>query len=117
MDQELEQARIKHLAFKSKVRALLYGAEVETDALLSEDECALGKWISETGRKLFAHLPELAELEKAHLHMHRIVGKLVDLCRNNQFEDAQKGMPEVEEASNLLTVILENLDKRLKTSA
>ena len=116
MDQELEQARIKHLAFKSKVRALLHGAEMETEVLLSEAECALGKWITETGRKLFSHFPELAELEKAHLQLHRIVEKLVDLCRLNQFEDAQKGMTEVEEISSLLTHILENMDKRLKAT-
>ena len=117
MNTELEQARIKHLAFKSKVRALLYGAEVDTHTLLSEEDRALGKWIMETGRSLFAHLPEMAELEKVHVQLHRIVAKLVDLCSQNLFDDAQKGMTEVEEVSNAINRILESLDSRLKTSA
>ncbi|HYF01982.1 MAG TPA: CZB domain-containing protein, partial [Patescibacteria group bacterium] len=55
---DFEQAKAKHLLFKSRLRALLYGGEVDETPVVSHHECAVGKWIYGHALKDYGHYPE-----------------------------------------------------------
>jgi len=74
---EFEQGRIKHLLFKSKLRAILLGADIDESPVLSEHECPFGQWMQAFLLKKFANYPELRELERVHTDMHRLARLVV----------------------------------------
>lgn len=74
---EFEQGRIKHLLFKSKLRAILLGATIDESPVLSEHECPFGQWMQAYLLKTCANFPELKELERVHTDMHRVARSVV----------------------------------------
>ena len=80
---DFEQAKAKHLLFKSKLRSILYGAKLTDEApVLSHFECTVGKWIYNHALKAYGHIPEMQELEKVHADIHTSARQLVALYRH-----------------------------------
>ena len=67
---DFEQARARHLLFKSRLRSILYGIEIDEAPVLSHFECNVGKWIYGHALKTYGHIPEMQELEKVHADIH-----------------------------------------------
>jgi hypothetical protein len=63
---EFEQARLKHLLFKSKLRAILLGAQLDEAPVLSEHDCPFGQWMQTYLLKACDVFPELKEMELLH---------------------------------------------------
>jgi len=74
---EFEQGRLKHLLFKSKLRAILLGATIDESPVLSEHECPFGQWMQSYLLKTCANFPELKEMEQLHTDMHRVARVVV----------------------------------------
>lgn len=62
---DFDEARARHLQFKSQLRSILYGAPIDEKPVLSQYECGVGQWIYGPGLEAYGHLPERQELEKA----------------------------------------------------
>ncbi|WP_205499686.1 CZB domain-containing protein [Rufibacter psychrotolerans] len=106
---DFEQARIKHVLFKSKLRAMLYGASIDTEPVISPTDCSLGKWIYQVALPRIGHLPEVKELERVHHDMHVIARRLWAEYQKGNQEQALQGLQQVdataEKLLHLLTVI------------
>ena len=113
MNHKLQQARIKHISYKSKVRAVVYGVGGTGDDLLSEKNCALGKWIDEIGLPEFSHFSEMKALDKLHLDLHKTVYIIVDLCKNGRNNEAHNYLTKIEEISAGINNLLERIDQRI----
>ncbi|MFC5272144.1 CZB domain-containing protein [Adhaeribacter terreus] len=107
---EFEQARLKHLLFKSKLRAILLGANIDEAPVLSEHDCAFGQWMQTYLLKNCKDSPELKELETIHTDMHRLA-RIVVKNYHAGVEDASKNeLRKIEVLGNRIMELLDILE-------
>lgn len=111
---DFEQAKTKHLLFKSKLRSILYGANIDESPILSHYECTVGQWIYSRAMKEYGHIAEMVELEKVHAAIHTSARKLVALYKEGHVESARAGLTEMEEIADNLVALLSKLEEKLK---
>ncbi len=114
---DFEQAKAKHLLFKSRLRSILYDIEVDEVPVLSHHECGVGKWIYGHALAAYGHLPEMIELERVHADIHTSARQLVALYRAGQVEEARQGLSEMEEVADHLIALLSRLEAQLQHTA
>ena len=111
---DFEQAKAKHLLFKSKLRSILYGAQLSDEApVLSHFECTVGKWIYNHALKVYGHIPEMQELEKVHADIHTSARKLVALYKDGKEEEARRGLADMEKIADHLVGLLAIVEHQL----
>lgn len=111
---DFEQARAKHLLFKSRLRAILYGIDIDEAPVLSHHECNVGKWIYDYALKTYGEVPEMQEFEKVHADIHISARKLVALYKEGKVEEAREGLSEMEEIADKLVKKLGDLQQKLE---
>jgi PAS domain S-box-containing protein len=111
---DFEQAKAKHILFKSKLRSILYGAKLTDEApVLSHFECTVGKWIYNHALKAYGHIPEMKELEKVHADIHTSARELVALYKDGKEEEARKGLIGMENIADHLVGLLAIVEHKL----
>ncbi|HEV8081433.1 MAG TPA: CZB domain-containing protein, partial [Chitinophagaceae bacterium] len=111
---DFEQAKAKHLLFKSKLRSILYGAKLTDEApVLSHFECTVGKWIYNHALKAYGHISEMQELEKVHADIHTSARELVALYKDGKEEEARKGLSGMEKIADHLVGLLAIVEHKL----
>lgn len=111
---DFEQAKSKHLLFKSRLRSILYDIPVEEGPVLSHHECSVGKWIYGHALAVYGHIPEMQELEMIHADIHITARKLVALHKDGKTQEARKGLSEMETVANQLVDLLGVVEKKLE---
>ncbi|HEX8516684.1 MAG TPA: PAS domain S-box protein [Bacteroidia bacterium] len=111
---DFELAKTKHLLFKSKLRSILYGVEVDEVPVLSHFECTVGKWIYDHALHAYGHHKEVHELERVHEKIHTSARRLVELYRKGNVEEARSGLGEMESVADSLVALLTALETKLK---
>ena len=82
LELDFERAKAKHLLFKTHLRSMLYGIDLNDSLVTSHTECEVGKWIYSYALEKFGHLPEMHDLEKIHHKIHEC-----DACfHHSQFQ-------------------------------
>ncbi|RYY90816.1 MAG: PAS domain S-box protein [Chitinophagaceae bacterium] len=114
---DFEQARAKHLAFKSKLRSYLFGLPVDEAPIRDPAICSVGKWIYSHALNSYGHFPEMQELEQVHARLHQIAGGLVDLYDEGKVNAAKAGLSEVEEIAARLMNLLSVIEEKVSGSA
>ncbi|GAB2531258.1 CZB domain-containing protein [Rufibacter soli] len=112
---DFEQARIKHVLFKSKLRAMLYGATIDIEPVISTTECSLGKWIYNTALPRIGHLEEVKELEQVHKEMHVLARRLWKEYQAGQQDQALKGLAEVDIIAAKLLHLLDVIERKAES--
>jgi PAS domain S-box-containing protein len=111
---DFEQAKAKHLLFKSRLRSILYESEVDEAPVLSHFECAVGKWIYSYALKAYGHIPEMLELEKVHADIHTSARELVKEYREGNVEKAREGLSDMDKIADNLIGLLALVEKELQ---
>ncbi|AKQ44837.1 hypothetical protein TH63_03100 [Rufibacter radiotolerans] len=109
---DFEQARIKHVLFKSKLRAMLYGADIDVEPVISVTACSLGKWIYSTAVPRIGHLEEVKELERVHKDMHVLARRLWKEYQAGQQDLALQGLAEVDAIATKLLHLLDVIERK-----
>ena len=106
---DFEQAKAKHLLFKSKLRSILYGIEIDETPVISHYDCAVGKWIYGHAINDYGQIPEMQELEKVHADIHTSARELIALYKADKVDEARKGLEGMEKIAdhlvNLLSIV------------
>lgn len=110
---EFEQARMMHLHFKTQLRAILNGAKIDSARLLSEQECALGKWMQDHALQQYSHIPEIAQLDHVHTEIHRCAGKLIGLYDAGSVDAAREGLTEMDAIAAQLVGLLSGIEAKI----
>ncbi|PKV63008.1 CZB domain-containing protein [Pontibacter ramchanderi] len=108
---DLQQLRIKHILYKSKVRSFLYGGTFDTAFFSAAGP--VDTWFTTVGKARYGHEPELQQLERLHQKLNNIALDLHKLYSSGQIEQAHDGLKEVNYTSDLFIATLSELDKRL----
>lgn len=104
----ISEVKNAHLAWRSKLDAVLRGKSALTsDDVSSDHECEFGKWyFGEQGRK-FKGDPMFEEIGKHHQEVHQLAAKVVMLYENNRKNKAGQTMQQFETARDKLFKALE----------
>lgn len=92
---DFQQARVKQVLFKSRLRSVLYGVREAEPALFSYADNALGQWIRFSLRPELGHLPAVAELERTVQQMLRTGQALATRYQRGQIEEARTGLEQI----------------------
>lgn len=112
---DFEQAKTKHLLFKSRLRSILYNGEAVDEApVLSHHECTVGQWIYSFALKAYGHIPEMLELESVHADIHTSARKLVKEFKEGNVEIAREGLNDMERIADNLIGLLGIVEHKLR---
>ncbi|RYZ20633.1 MAG: PAS domain S-box protein [Chitinophagaceae bacterium] len=110
---DFEQARTKHLLFKSRLRSILYGLPIDEAPVLSAAECSLGKWMDSHAHEAYGHIPEMRQAEQLHLEIHKEAGRLVERYRQGNVEAARAGLLQIEKSTDRLAGLLSEVEQKI----
>lgn len=93
---DFQQARIKQVLFKSRLRSVLYGVREADDGLFVLRDNPLGQWFDTVIRPAYGTRSEAYELERALQQMLDTGKDLVKQYRRGQIEEARMGLDRVD---------------------
>jgi signal transduction histidine kinase len=111
---DFEQARAKHLLFKTRLRSILYGAEIDEAPVISQHECTVGKWIYGHALADYSHIVEMRDLEKVHAELHIKAKQIVEKYRKGNIEESRSELDEIEIIAARLIDLLTTIEKKVK---
>lgn len=110
---DFEGAKSAHLAWKSKVRALLQGdkSAITKQQACSHRECKMGLWYYSEGQQKYGHLHHFKEIEAPHARLHQIVKEVIDVHERGEITEAQALYKELEPLSDKIVDLLNKTEK------
>ncbi|MCC3160785.1 hypothetical protein LJ737_26345 [Hymenobacter sp. 15J16-1T3B] len=108
---DFQQARIKQVLFKSRLRSVLYGVREADDGLFSLRDNPLGQWFEAVIRPAYGARPEAHELERALQRMLDTGQELVKQYRRGQIEEARAGLDRVDAHAARIESLLQALEQ------
>jgi len=119
---DLDRAKTAHLAWRVRLRSFLDGRESLTAAqVVSDHECAFGKWYFADGMQNFGGLPEMQQVRAPHAEMHRLIRHIIELKNAGHSADAETEYAKVEPLSReivgLIDRIRQHVEQNLRSAA
>ena len=108
---DFQQLRVKHIYFKTKARALLYG--VGFDEQFFSDRSPLSVWFETTGRQRYAGSPEISQLSRLHQELIFSARALHRQYSNGEIEQAHEALKDIDKLSERFLSVLEQMEKGL----
>lgn len=78
--------------------------------MLSEYDCAVGKWIYKFALEQYGHIPEMIQLERVHAEIHSTARNLVDLYKRGEVDEAKRGLQKMEDVADHLVTLLSKVE-------
>jgi PAS domain S-box-containing protein len=113
---DFEKAKARHILFKTRLRSILYGSDIDRTAVFSHVECSLGKWIYDQAIPRYSHIPEISELERVHRRIHECGRELVALYEAGHIAEAQRGFNKIEDIATDLLSLLSRAEVKIGVS-
>ena len=110
---DFQQARVKQVLFKSRLRSVLYGVRPAEPTLFSYSDNPLGQWIQTELKPALGRHPAVGELERILQQMLRTGQDLAARYQRGQIEEARAGLDQV----NAFADQIERLLLRLESTA
>ncbi|MBF9237198.1 hypothetical protein I2I05_07295 [Hymenobacter sp. BT683] len=107
---DFQQARVKQVLFKSRLRSVLYGVREAEPELFSIRDNPLGQWIQTTLKPALRASGEVSELEHLTQQMMRTGQELATRYNRGQIEESRAGLDQI----NAFADQIENLLSRLE---
>ena len=108
---DFQQARVKQVLFKSRLRSVLYGVREADAALFSPHESPLGQWLQTVLKPSHGTRPEVHEAERLLQQMLRTGQELTARYQRGQIEEARTGLSAVNTYADKMEELLQSLEK------
>ncbi|GAA3983947.1 hypothetical protein [Hymenobacter antarcticus] len=92
---DFQQARVKQVLFKSRLRSVLYGVREAEPALFAYAENPLAQWIQTVLKPEFGTLATVRELESTLQQMLRTGQDLATRYQRGLIEEARAGLDQI----------------------
>ncbi|WP_223649134.1 hypothetical protein [Hymenobacter psoromatis] len=106
---DFQQARVKQVLFKSRLRSVLYGVREAEPSLFTMQANPLGQWLNAVLRPQYGHRPEIAGIERLIRQMLEVSQALVRQYQRGELEQARTGLEKIErlaaDIDQLLTAV------------
>jgi hypothetical protein len=109
---DFQQARIKQVVFKSRLRSVLYGVREPDSSLFTLRENPLGQWVASTLAPRFGLASEVRSIERVLQQMLRHGQELVTKYQRGQIEDARAGLDQIDAYAAEIEALLQQLEQR-----
>ena len=108
---DLQQLRIKHILYKSKVRSVLYGGTF--DETFFSHTGPVSYWFNTTGIPKYSHVPEMHELSKLNQDLNKTALELIKLYNGGKIDMAHDGLKTIERKSEHFLNLIARLETML----
>jgi hypothetical protein len=106
---DFQQARVKQVLFKSRLRSVLYGVREPDPSLLSMQDNPLGQWLNTVLKPYYGQRPEITGIERLLRQTLDTGQTLVRQHQRGEMEQARAGLEQIErlasEIDQLLTAV------------
>jgi hypothetical protein len=92
---DFQQARIKLVLFKSRIRSVLYGVREPDETLFSLRQNPLGEWLYAIVKPRYGGIPAVFSLENELSRMLDTARSLVQQHQNGRLEEARLGLERI----------------------
>lgn len=110
---DFQQARIKQVLFKSRLRSVLYGVRAADSSLFSRADNPLGQWLDAVVKPHYGHHPEVREIERTLLQLLHTGRDLNAQYQRGLIEEARAGLDRVNVQADHLNALLDQLGQRI----
>ncbi|RYZ56143.1 MAG: hypothetical protein EOP49_01120 [Sphingobacteriales bacterium] len=110
---DFQQARVKQVLFKSRLRSVLYGVREADAALFSPAESPLGQWVQTVLKPTYGTRPEVRETERLLQQMLRTGQELTSRYQRGQIEEARAGLDQINSFADQIDAVLLGLQASL----
>ncbi|MCB2377534.1 hypothetical protein LGH70_08070 [Hymenobacter sp. BT635] len=108
---DFQQARIKQVLFKSRLRSVLYGVREADAALFSVKENPLAQWLQSVVKPRYGSRLEVLEIERAIKSMLDTSQKLVTQYQRGLIEESRTGLEQVDVYADRIEKLLQQLER------
>ena len=108
---DFQQARVKQVLFKSRLRSVRYGVREAESALFSFTENPLGEWIQTVLKPQAAGQPAVRELEHVLQRMLNTGQDLATRYQRGHLEEARAGLDQVNAFADQIDTLLTSLER------
>lgn len=109
---DFQQARIKQVLFKSRLRSVLYGVREADAALFSLSDNPLGEWLNTVARPRYGSSATLRQLEQELQRMLDTGRSLVQQRQRGQLEESRTGLERIDAHAARIETLLSELEKQ-----
>ena len=109
---EFQQARVKQVLFKSRLRSVLYGVRPPDAELCALPANPLHQWVESYLKSQYAAAPEVPQLEQALRRMLSRGQSLLDQHQRGHIEQARAGLAGIEADATEIDRLLTALERR-----
>jgi methyl-accepting chemotaxis protein len=107
--------RIKHIAWKTMLKAFLEGrGNLTEEKAVSHRECDLGKWLYSEGLKQYGKIPDMQKLEKVHEDLHETVRHIIFQKKAGDSVAAEQGYEKIGPLSDEIVSLLSTIEGKVK---
>jgi hypothetical protein len=110
---DFQQARIKQVLFKSRLRSVLYGVREPDPALFSLSDNPLGQWLQTIVKPKYGAFPEVREIERAIQNMLDAGQRLMRQYQRGQIEESRAGLDQVDVYAAQIEQLLQQLERTM----
>ncbi|MCI1186327.1 hypothetical protein MON38_02770 [Hymenobacter sp. DH14] len=110
---DFQQARVKQVLFKSRLRSVLYGVREAEASLFQPNENPLGQWIQTALHPQHGTHPEVRALDHTVRQMLSAGQDLTTRYQRGQIEEARTGLDKIDAFANQIEVLLLSLERGL----
>jgi len=111
-------AKQKHYMWKIQLKAFLLDLQdMSAGQAVDHTQCDLGKWLYGFGLERYGDIKEMAELEKVHQQLHRLVRDVLDAKNNGDRAKAMELYAGLDEISGRIEKSLDAIEKKIVARA
>ena len=107
---DFQQARVKQVLFKSRLRSVLYGVRAAEPALFSLADNPLDQWIQAVAKPALGNAPALRAFELALHQMLRTGQDLAARYQRGHIEEARAGLDQINRFADQMEAHLNTLE-------
>ena len=108
---DFQQARIKQVLFKSRLRSVLYGVREPDASLFTIRENPLGQWLYAIIQPQYGTTPEFQRLERELQQMLQTGQDLVRQYQRGQLEESRAGLERLDAHATRIETLLQDLEQ------
>ena len=113
---DFQQARVKQVLFKSRLRSVLYGVRQPEPSLFSATDSPLGQWLHTVLKPAYGTRPEVRETERLLQQQLQAGQELAARYQRGQIEEARAGLDRINALADQIDAALLGLQHSLGLS-
>ncbi|RZK97809.1 MAG: hypothetical protein EOO62_27440 [Hymenobacter sp.] len=114
---DFQQARVKQVLFKSRLRSVLYGVREPEPSLFSMQDNPLGQWLNSVLKPQYGHRSEIAGIERLIRQTLDTSQSLVRQHQRGEMEQARAGLEQIERLASEIDQLLTSVERDNRMAA